>query len=385
METSLRPLTLGEILDRTAELYRNNFVLFAGIFAPYAGVALVLNLILIGLGILLKNQHVAAGPIIWITLGTGAVEMLLLFLLFGASVAAICRAVAWVHLGQPATIRGAYATVLPRLGRYLWLMTITAFVVWTPFALLYIGFFGILGYYGKIFSAHPGVAQTPPDPQTAIIIGIASVIFFLAILPIGAYTIFMSLRYALALPGCVVENTQARASLRRAIELSKGARWRIFVLALLIGVIKIGLVGITQLFTIVSIFKSHGQASPGVTAISQVIEFFTTTFLGPIYATGITLLYYDQRVRKEGFDIEWMMLAAGLTVPAPVPFIEAESAPLPYSYSPAFPTETQPEAPSPSAPPIHAAPVESIEPPPSPDPPSPHPPSPGPSDPEYPE
>jgi hypothetical protein len=317
METSLRPLTLGEILDRTAELYRNNFVLFAGIFAPYAGVALILNLLLIGLGILLKNQHVA-GAAIWITLGTGALEMLILFLLFGASVAAICRAVAWVHLGQPATIRGAYATVLPRLGRYLWLMTITAFVVWTPFALLYIGFFGVLGYYGKIFSAHPGAATAPPDTQTAIIIGISSVVFFLLLLPVGAYTIFMSLRYALALPSCVVESTKARDSLRRAIDLSKGARWRIFVLALLIGVIKFALVAVTQVFTIVGVVKNHGQLGPGMTAISQVIGFFTNTFLGPIYATGITLLYYDQRVRKEGFDIEWMMQAAGMTVPAPV-------------------------------------------------------------------
>ena len=81
METTLRPLTLGEILDRTAELYRNNFVLFAGIFAPYAGVALVLNLLLIGLGILLKNMHITTAAI-WITLGTGALEMLILFLLY---------------------------------------------------------------------------------------------------------------------------------------------------------------------------------------------------------------------------------------------------------------------------------------------------------------
>jgi hypothetical protein len=349
METSLRPLTLGEILDRTAELYRNNFVLFAGIFAPYAGVALVLNLLLIGLGILLKNMH-RPGAAIWITLGTGALEMLILFLLFGASVAAICRAVAWVHLGQPATIRGAYATVLPRLGRYLWLMTITAFVVWTPFALLYIGFFGVLGFYGKIFSAHPGAATTPPDPQTAIIIGISALVFILLLLPVGAYTIIMSLRYALALPACVVENTKARPSLRRAIDLSKGARGRIFVLALLIGVIKIGLVLVTQVFTIVGVVKNHGQLGPGMTAISQIIGFFTTTFLGPIYATGITLLYYDQRVRKEGFDIEWMMQAAGLIAPPPVPFIHAESATPPPEDPPAFPHETQPEPPPPSDP-----------------------------------
>jgi hypothetical protein len=36
MEPALRPMSLGETLDRTAQLYRSNFVLFAGIFVPYA-------------------------------------------------------------------------------------------------------------------------------------------------------------------------------------------------------------------------------------------------------------------------------------------------------------------------------------------------------------
>jgi hypothetical protein len=98
--------------------------------------------------------------------------------------------------------------------------------------------------------------------------------------------------------------------------LSKGARGRIFVLALLIGAIKIGFATVTQIFVVVAAFKSHGQISPGMAAISQIIAFFTNSFLGPIYATGVTLFYYDQRIRKEGYDIEWMMEAAGLTVPA---------------------------------------------------------------------
>ena len=33
-------------------------------------------------------------------------------------------------------------------------------------------------------------------------------------------------------------------------------------------------------------------------------------------ATAVTVFYYDQRVRKEGFDIEWMMRKAGLNLPA---------------------------------------------------------------------
>jgi hypothetical protein len=310
METNLRPLSLGEILDRTAQLYRTNFFLFAGIFAVYCGVGLVMNLLVLGLEELLKKQHTTA--LAWFTISAAAVEMLILFLLIGPVIAAISRAVAWVNLGEPATIRGAFASVLPRLGRYLWLMIITAFVVYTPFVLLYGGFLGTLALYGKGFGAH---AQH--SSQSVAVVGIASVAFILLLIPVGVYTILMTLRYALALPACVLENLPARKSLRRSIDLSRGARWRIFVLLLLIGAIKIGLVLVTQFFVFISAFRNHGQLGPGITAISQIISFFTGTFLGPIGATGVTLFYYDQRIRKEGFDIEWMMQAAGLTAPAP--------------------------------------------------------------------
>ena len=358
METNLRPLSLGEILDRTAQLYRSNFVLFAGIFAIYSGVTLAMSLLLIGIGELLKAAHMTQYVLMTTMIGTG-IEWLILFLLLGAAVAAISRAVAWVHLGEPATIRGAYASILPRLGRYLWLMTITAFVIWTPLVLAYAGYLGFMFYNVKGFGTQAGAAagqQAAANPQTGLMILGASVIFLLLIVPACVYTIFMSLRYALALPACVVEDLPARVSLRRAIDLSKGARGRIFVLGLLIFVIKFGLVMVTQIFVFIAAFKNHGQLGPGLTATSQIIAFFTSTFLGPIYATGITLFYYDQRIRKEGFDIEWMMQAAGMTTPAPELHAEPNAAPATAEPWPALdahfePPPTDPEAEQHPAPP----------------------------------
>jgi hypothetical protein len=330
METSLRPLTLGEILDRTAELYRTNFVLFAGIFVPYAGAALVLNLLLLGLQTILKNAH-SADLVLWASIAGGLVELLILGILFGPVVAAVSRAVAWVNMGQPATIRGAYSSTLAHVGRYMWLMTITALVVWTPLALLYGSFFGVMAYNIKGFGT-PAQQASMANPNAMMIVGLAALAFIILIVPIGAYTILMGLRYALALPACVVENTPALPSIRRAIDLSTGARWRIFLLGLLIAVIKFGFFLITQSFTIVGAVKHHGEISLSLSVISQLVAFFTNTFLGPIYATGITLLYYNQRVRKEGFDIEWMMQAAGMT--APVPELAAESAAPPAAQEP---------------------------------------------------
>jgi hypothetical protein len=317
METQLRPLTLGEILDRTAQLYRSNFLVFAGIFSIYAGVGLVLNLLQIGLGVLIKNGNTPV-KLSWVLVSTAGLEWLLLVLLLGAAIAAVSRAVAWVHLGEAATIRSAYSTTLPQFGRYLWLMSITSFVAWMPTALLYLGYIGFVFLYvrPKGLLAHPNTAT---NPQATLLLGLVSIAFFLLVIPVFVYGIVMTLRYALALPACVVENLKARAAIRRSIELSKGARGRIFILFLLIGVIKVGLLLISQAFFFAAIFKNHGQVAPWVSALSQVVAFFTNTFLGPIGATGITLFYYDQRVRKEGFDIECMMQSAGLMPPDPTP------------------------------------------------------------------
>jgi hypothetical protein len=316
METNLRPLSLGEILDRTAQLYRNNFVLFAGIASVYAGIALVLNLVQMGLTLLLTSLHMTKELPLFLV-GWLLLILPLLVIFAGASVAANNRAVAWVYLGQPASIRGAYMSILPRLGRYLWLMTIATFVIYLPFALIFAVYLVfILGYMGsKGMLTHAAGA----DPQAAIVIAGATLVFLLLCVPAIVYSIVMALRYSLAVPASVVENLKARQALRRSVELSKGSLGRIFVLGLLIAVIQIGLVLISQMFFVVAAFKAaehHGILPLWVQVAQQLVAFFTNSFIGPMYATGLTLFYYDQRIRKEGFDIEWMMQAAGMTVPA---------------------------------------------------------------------
>lgn len=332
MEPNLRPMTLGEILDRTAQLYRGNFVLFAGIFVLYAGCALVLGLIALGLSEWARSAHWAAGAKVWLGLSISGLQWLVLFLAAGAAVAATNRAVAWVHLGEPATIRGAYQSIMPRLGRYLWLMTVTVFIVWTPVALLYAGFIGSAAYFRKdlgLTRAGAAAGHAAVNPHTAMMFGIITAVFVLLMIPAVVYAILMGLRYALSLPACVLEDLKTGKALRRGVELSKGGRGRIFVLGLLVGVLKLAIISASQAFILVTAIRHHGQVGAGMTAVSEVISFFTNTFLGPIYATGITLLYYDQRVRREGYDIEWMMQAAGLTPPpqaAGAPLLEANPA-----------------------------------------------------------
>jgi flagellar basal body-associated protein FliL len=243
------------------------------------------------------------------------------FIVGGLAVAANNRAVGWVHLGERATIRGSYASILPKTGRYVWLMLIMLVILWTPLALAYGGYlFAIFAWITPLSKGglHNLVNPTTaaPDQRTVMMLGLATVLFGLFFVVAFAYALVMFLRYALAVAACVVEDLKAWRAIGRSVELSKGSRGRIFVLALLVVVIQLGLVGITQIFFIMMAFR-HGQLPAGGRVAQQLVAFATNTFIAPIYATGLTLFYYDQRVRKEGYDIEWMMQAAGLTPPEP--------------------------------------------------------------------
>ena len=43
--------------------------------------------------------------------------------------------------------------------------------------------------------------------------------------------------------------------------------------------------------------------------------FAVKALTNPIYGIALTVFYFDQRIRKEGFDIEWMMQQAGMLPP----------------------------------------------------------------------
>ena len=319
MSNQLRPLSLGEILDRTAELYRNHFLLFAGISVIFAGAMFAMNMVHIGVLALIGYPRVGAG-LGWATSTAAVLESLAVLLLAGLSIAANNRAVAWIYLDQPASIRDAAASIVPRVKSYLWLMTVVAFRAWAPLAALYVAMFAVLfSVLPKGFFTNPAIAQSAgaQNPSAFLAAGVGMLILAPLFLMALVYGVWMSLRYSLAVPACVVEEIRPAQAIRRSIELSAGSRGRIFVLGILVYAVRMILGILASLPFLAFTFKHPGQPLPlALLAIQQVVVFLVSTFIGPIYATGLTLFYYDQRIRKEGYDIERMMLAAGLTLPA---------------------------------------------------------------------
>lgn len=65
-------------------------------------------------------------------------------------------------------------------------------------------------------------------------------------------------------------------------------------------------------------FSSPQHAQAANVAMIFIIygaSFAVQALTRPIYGIALTLFYYDQRIRQEGFDIEWLMHRAGLVVP----------------------------------------------------------------------
>jgi hypothetical protein len=320
MTYELRPLTLGEILDRTAELYRTRFALFVGISAIFATVMLAIQLLYLRTLVMMGYPNLMA-HMRWGTALLAITETLALMLLGGLSVVAINRAVSWVYLDHPASIREAARSVLPRLRRYLWLITTVAFRAWTPIAVLYVAYFvALFVLMPHDLLTNPAAAQNVARDNPAAIMEFGATMLILAPLMLLAsiYGVFMWVRYSLALPACVVEELPMGKAIKRSVELNKGSWWRVFVLWLLVVLVRLVL-GLLFGFPIILLaFKHPGQQLPvGWMIFAQTGGFLSNALIGPIYSIGLTLFYFDQRIRKEGFDIEWMMQAAGMA-PAPV-------------------------------------------------------------------
>jgi uncharacterized membrane protein len=127
-------------------------------------------------------------------------------------------------------------------------------------------------------------------------IGIA-IGFMLLIVP----GIMLMMAWSVAVPSLVVERQGVFAAFRRSAELTKGSRWKIFGLSLVLFVIYwlmsavVGLVGL----------RGYSAASPeGLTAANLIGGVLVGTVFNAIWGTVQPSLYVELREAKEGDSIE---------------------------------------------------------------------------------
>jgi hypothetical protein len=270
----LRPLSIGELLDRTFYFYRRNFLLFVGISALPGLLGLAYQLVGVFLRRDVTSNLTAAGPLFMLAwmIGSMFVYLLTTTLAHGATVVAVSQ----MELDRPTSVAAAFGAIQGRLGRLV----------------LIILNVGIRVVLGSICFIIPGI--------------------------------LLALKYAVTIPAAVVEDTGVSESLARSAHLTKGHRGRILLIYFLLAILI--LIGgmLWQVPTMAIIAAVSGTLRPGqVPDWAQVLlefgGFVTQSVLGPILTIGLTLVYYDERVRKEAFDLEHMMRQLDGMGPAPSP------------------------------------------------------------------
>jgi hypothetical protein len=325
MSETLRPSTLGEILDRTANLYRSRFLVFFGLAAIPAGVMLGcaggMILLMFSSGAM-PTASTTPNPeaLAVMVLGMMAIGMIALPLMIGANAvcgAALCHAASAVMLGGPITIVSSLKAVWKRGWHYVGLFLLQAvIIVGVPSAVWSVAVM-LLAVGAAVAAAGAGGAAGSL---------LAGALVLLVFLGVAVYVVWMLLQVGLAFPIAVVEQAGIGVALKRAWQLCKGTRWRMLALfALVMALSQVAsllvMVPVALLIAFVPGMSSpqHAQLATTVTMIGVYgMSFVMNALTMPVIAIALVLFYYDQRVRKEGFDIEWMMQQAGM-IAAPPP------------------------------------------------------------------
>lgn len=250
----LQPLTVIEILDRAFAIYRSRFLTF---FALLAVVYLPINVSLVG--------TLAAHPDAFTSEISRQARLLAILqqmiesfsygLAFTLAAGATTRAVGDLYLGEPASLRRSYGALFRILPRYL----VTVFL-------------------------------------TNLVEGLG---FLMLVIPGILFTVWFSFASSV----CVLENQAGTTAMGRSRTLARGSGGRIFGILLLFGILTAVLEG--------SVSTACEEFLPNVVAdewtrwaLSNAASSVTTLLITPYFSIAWVLLYYDLRIRKEGFDLE---------------------------------------------------------------------------------
>jgi hypothetical protein len=267
----LRPLSAVDILDVALTLYRRNFGPFLGITAVvYVPVAALQVVGAFYMGQMMGTQgpgeQTAWVPIAMsfgFMLAAMAVYLLTMPICHGALSVAVARR----YLGQPVTAPDAYQYVGARWG----VLLATALLYWT------------IVMVGSCACYIPGV--------------------------------FLLVLFMFAAPAVVIEGQSVLDALRRSQELVRDHWWRCFGTYLLLGLITGAVTYAVALpIGLLSMLPLAARNPALAQAVNQGIGMAVQVFVQPIQVIGVVLMYYDLRVRQEGFDLELLARSLGTTV-----------------------------------------------------------------------
>lgn len=299
----LQAMGFGEILDTTFSLYRTYFRSFLTIASGY------FFLILIGVSIVFLDDSV------------GRIEKIIIWT---ATIVTIIGVSTFVVSGLVLATTSAYLERKIKIGAVLkhgirrFFACFFSSLLFASLAIFFVFLFSLL--FAMLY-----LALIKEDDLPYLVPG--GFVLLIGTLVIGWFGTFWSFY----IPTILVEGESVWVGLRRSRNLIRGTWWRtggmvlsIFLLSFTISFIlrtTFGfLLNLTELTdeTLIKTFRMALWDIPttrrGLSfskALMYVGNLGADTFTMPIWVIGGTLLYFDQRIRKEGFDLEVMAAYQG--------------------------------------------------------------------------
>jgi len=280
-------MSTGMVLDRSFRLYLENFTLMIALSA-------ILNIPLLVINLVFNASNINPATLNSATIVTvliGVILSVLALLIIGPLITgATAMAISETYLGNMTTA----GAVLSAGWRKAWTLLKTQLVVGLMFG-------GLIFAAGIVLIVIVLVLTLIGIPQIAVLT--LYVIGFLAAFVCLAL-IFLS--YSLIAPVIMIEGSANGREIRqRSWGLVKGHRGKVFVVFLVIVAIQV----LVQIG--VAVVGTFAFGPGNGSAVLSILENVVSLLLTPISAIAVTLLYYDFRIRKEGFDLEILSQSIG--------------------------------------------------------------------------
>jgi hypothetical protein len=310
-ELSIAPLGPGDLIDRAVRFYRKNFGSFVTIAAPpvILGTALGVVWLVLGRWLFPEGSNTTSPEIIvyylFTTLGTITFWVIQTVVTLAIMGGASRNFVRHILFGERITFRETYRNTWGRIGGLIAAsLFITLVLGIVGFAVIYIGLFvGVLLGFG-MYAAF-GDIETIASVFALVAFILASIFSLLLFFLIAS-------RFAYVPQVMLVEGRGVFQSVGRSFSLARGNMRRFTALLVFTVVATYSALAILYVplgwyawFEGVSLFGMDQDLTPAWFAVaSQLVWQASLILLSPIWMVGLCLLYVDERVRHEGYDIE---------------------------------------------------------------------------------
>jgi len=294
----LRPMDVGDVLDNTIRVYRSNWLVFIGIWAVILSVPTYIQLSALQYFINILTSAMLAAPDagpealnvfqseeFYLSLGVLGIAAFLMFFLAPIAQAAMVFGVSETILGREPGIRESIIRVLPKAGTIIlayFLLGIIMVVTYLPIILF--------------------VALISSDP-----LNYAAPMALTFLFPVsGVLLLYLTVKLLFIPHAIILDDVGAVDAFRRSFSLVTGYWWRVFGIYILVSLIVQIIVSLLNQG--VSLINMGLGLIPGMTdivivALGGVLMTVISLVIQPIVIIATTLLYYDLRIRKEGFDL----------------------------------------------------------------------------------